>query len=154
MKINLKKVLPSELSSYVGYRMVRIATAFYLLVMIARSSIHLFASDGGAKSIAGIDISVASGDNIIAIFHQWGATQLLLALFLTLLFIRYPGMTPLVLLTLAVEPVMRLVAGQMKSVTAEGVPPGESLNGLSFVLLAVLFIASVLEKRTPNNPSS
>ena len=91
MKINLKKVLPSELSSYSGYRIVRIATAFYLLVMIARSSIHLFASDGGAKSIAGIDISVAGGDNIIAIFHQWGATQLLLALFLTLLFIRYPA---------------------------------------------------------------
>jgi len=148
MKINLKKVLPSELSSYGGYRIVRIATTLYLMVMIARSSIHLFASDGGAKSIAGIDISVAGGDNIIAIFHQWGATQLLLALFLTLLFIRYPGMTPLVLLTLAVEPVMRLIAGQLKSVTADGPQPGESLNGLSFVFLAVLFIASVLEKRT------
>jgi hypothetical protein len=154
MKINLKKVLPSELSSYVGYRIVRIATAFYLLVMIARSSIHLFASDGGAKSIAGIDISVAGGDNIIAIFHQWGATQLLLALLLSLLLIRYPGMTPLIVLTLAVEPVMRLIAGQIKSVTADGSPPGESLNGLSFAFLAVLFIASVLEKRTPNNPSN
>jgi hypothetical protein len=148
MKINLKMVLPSELSSYVGYRIVRIATAFYLLVMIARSSIHLLASDGGAQSIAGIDTSVEGGDNIIAIFHQWGATQLLLVLFLTLLFIRYPGMTPLIVLTLAVEPVMRLIAGQMKSVTADGSPPGESLNGLSFVFLAVLFIASVSEKRS------
>ena len=148
MKINLKKVLPSELSSHGGYRIVRIATALYLMVMIARSSIHLFSSDGGANGIAGIDISVAGGDNIVAIFHQWGATQLLLALFLTLLFFRYPGMTPLVLLTLAVEPIMRLIAGQMKSVTADGPPPGESLNGLSFVFLAVLFIASVSEKRT------
>jgi hypothetical protein len=149
MKINLKKVLPSELSSHGEYRIVRIATTLYLMVMIARSSIHLFSSDGGANGIAGIDISVAGGDNIVAIFHQWGATQLLLALFLTLLFIRYPGMTPLIVLTLAVEPVMRLIAGQMKSVTADGSPPGESLNGLSFVFLAVLFIASVLEKRTP-----
>jgi hypothetical protein len=148
MKINLKKVLPSEISSYGGYRIVRIATALYLMVMIARSSIHLFSSDGGANGIAGIDISVAGGDNIVAIFHQWGATQLILALFLSLLFFRYPGMTPLVLLTLAVEPIMRLIAGQMKSVTADGSPPGESLNGLSFVFLAVLFIASVLEKRT------
>jgi hypothetical protein len=148
MKIDLKKVLPSELSSYVGYRIVRIATALYLMVMIGRSSIHLFSSDGGANGIAGIDISIAGGDNIIAIFHQWGATQLLLALFLTLLFIRYPGMTPLIVLTLAVEPVMRLIAGQMKSVTADGAPPGESLNGPSFVFLAVLFFASVLEKRT------
>jgi hypothetical protein len=148
MKINLKKVLPSELSSYSGYRIIRIATTLYLMVMIGRSSIHLFSSDGGANGIAGIDISVAGGDNIVAIFHQWGATQLLLALFLTLLFIRYPGMTPLIVLTLAVEPVMRLIAGQMKSVTADGAPPGESLNGPSFVFLAVLFIASVSEKRT------
>ena len=151
MKINLKKVLPSELSNYVGYRIVRIATALYLMVMIGRSSIHLFSSDGGANGIAGIDISVAGGDNIVAIFHQWGATQLILALFLSLLFIRYPGMTPLIVLTLAVEPVMRMIAGQMKSVTAAGAPPGESLNGPSFVFLAALFIASVLEKRTPKN---
>ena len=151
MRINLKKVLSSDLSSFAGYRVVRIATAFYLLVIIARSSIHLFASDGGANSIAGIDISVAGGDNIVAIFHQWGATQLLLALFLSLLFIRYPGMTPLIVLTLALEPVMRLIAGQIKSVTADGPPPGESLNGPSLVFLAVLFIASVLEKRTPKN---
>ena len=148
MKIDLKKVLPYELSSYVGYRIVRIATALYLMVMIGRSSIHLFSSDGGANGIAGIDISVAGGDNIIAIFHQWGATQLLLALFLSLLFIRYPGMTPLIVLTLAVEPVMRFIAGQIKSVTADGAPPGESLNGPSFVFLAVLFFASVLERRT------
>jgi len=148
MKINLKKALPTELSSYVGYRIVRIAAALYLMVMIGRSSIHLFSSDGGASGIAGIDISVAGGDNIIAIFHQWGATQLILALFLSLLFIRYPGMTQLIVLTLAVEPVMRMIAGQIKSVTTDGAPPGEILNGPSFVFLAVLFIASVLEKRT------
>jgi hypothetical protein len=121
------------------------------MVIIGRSSIHLFSSDGGANGIAGIDISVEGGDNIVAIFHQWGATQLLLALFISLLFIRYPGMTPLIVLTLAVEPIMRLIAGQMKSVTADGAPPGESLNGPSFVFLAVLFIASILEKRTQKN---
>ncbi len=154
MKINLKKVLPTELSSYVGYRMVRITTALYLMVIIGRSSIHLFSSDGGANGIAGIDISVEGGDNIVAIFHQWGATQLLLALFISLLFIRYPGMTPLIVLTLAVEPVLRLLAGQMKSVTADGAPPGESLNGPSFIFLAILFIASVLEKRTAKNPDN
>ena len=154
MKINFKLLLPTELSSYVGYRMVRITTALYLMVIIGRSSIHLFSSDGGANGIAGIDISVEGGDNIVAIFHQWGATQLLLALFITLLFIRYPGMTPLIVLTLAVEPVLRLLAGQMKSVTADGAPPGESLNGPSFIFLAILFIASVLEKRTAKNPDN
>ena len=153
MKIDLKKVFPSELSSYVGYRIVRITTALYLMVMIGRSSIHLFSSDGGANGIAGIDISVAGGDNIIAIFHQWGATQLILALFQSLLFFRYPGMTPLLLLTLAVEPVMRFIAGQMKPLITDGPPPGESFNGVAFIILSALFIASISEKRTPKKRS-
>lgn len=153
MKIDLKKVFPSELSSYVGYRIVRITTALYLMVMIGRSSIHLFSSDGGANGIAGIDISGAGGDNIIAIFHQWGATQLILALFQSLLFFRYPGMTPLVLLTLAVEPVMRFIAGQMKPLITDGPPPGESFNGVAFIMISALFIASILEKRTPKKRS-
>ena len=154
MKIDLKKVFPSELSSYVGYRIVRITTALYLMVMIGRSSIHLFSSDGGANGIAGIDISVAGGDNIIAIFHQWGATQLILALFQSLLFFRYPGMTPLLLLTLAVEPVMRFIAGQMKPLITDGPPPGESFNGVAFIILSALFIASISEKRTPKKRSN
>ena len=154
MKIDLKKVFPSELSSYVGYRIVRITTALYLMVMIGRSSIHLFSSDGGANGIAGIDISVAGGDNIIAIFHQWGATQLILALLQSLLFFRYPGMTPLVLLTLAVEPVMRFIAGQMKPLITDGPPPGESFKGVAFIILTALFIASVSEKRTPKKRSN
>ena len=154
MKIDLKKVFPSELSSYVGYRIVRITTALYLMVMIGRSSIHLFSSDGGANGIAGIDISGAGGDNIIAIFHQWGATQLILALFQSLLFFRYPGMTPLVLLTLSVEPVMRFIAGQMKPLITDGPPPGESFNGVAFIILTALFIASVSEKRTPKKRSN
>jgi hypothetical protein len=154
MKIDLKKVFPSELSTYVGYRIIRITTALYLMVMIGRSSIHLFSSDGGANGIAGIDISVAGGDNIIAIFHQWGATQLILALFQSLLFFRYPGMTPLVLLTLAVEPVMRFIAGQIKPLITDGPPPGESFNGVAFIILSALFIASVSEKRTPKKLSN
>ena len=153
MKIDLKKVFPSELSTYVGYRIVRITTALYLMVMIGRSSIHLFSSDGGANGIAGIDISVAGGDNIIAIFHQWGATQLILALLQSLLFFRYPGMTPLVLLTLAVEPVMRFIAGQMKPLITDGPPPGESFNGVTLLILSALFIASISEKRTPKKRS-
>jgi hypothetical protein len=147
MKIVLKKLLPNNPISFEGFRVIRVVTAIYLLVMVARSSIHLFASDGGAQSIAGIDTFVEGGDNIIAIFHQWGAIQLILALLLFVLFFRYPGLTSLILLTLALDPVMRFVAGQMMSVTTVGTPPGEALNGASFILLLILFIASLVDKK-------
>ncbi len=144
MKFDIKKLLPNNPTKFEGFRTVRIVTAIYLLVMVVRSCIHLFAADGGAQSIAGIDTSVEGGNNIIAIFHQWGAIQLILAVLLFVLFFRYPGFTPLILLTLALDPVMRFIAGQMLSLTSTGTPPGEALNGASFYLLALLFIASLI----------
>jgi len=146
MKFDIKKLLPNNPTKFEGFRAVRIVTAIYLLVMVVRSCIHLFAADGGAQSIAGIDTSVEGGNNIIAIFHQWGAIQLILAVLLFVLFFRYPGFTPLILLTLALDPVMRFIAGQMMSLTTTGTPPGEALNAAAFYLLALLFIASLIKK--------
>ena len=146
MKFDIKELLPNNPTKFEGFRAVRIVTAIYLLVMVVRSCIHLFAADGGAQSIAGIDTSVEGGNNIIAIFHQWGAIQLILAVLLFVLFFRYPGFTPLILLTLALDPVMRFIAGQMMSLTTTGTPPGEALNAAAFYLLALLFIASLIKK--------
>ena len=146
MKFSIKELLPNNPTKFEGFRAVRIVTATYLLVMVVRSCIHLFAADGGAQSIAGIDTSVEGGNNIIAIFHQWGAIQLILAVLLFVLFFRYPGFTPLILLTLALDPVMRFIAGQMMSLTTTGTPPGEALNAAAFYLLALLFIASLIKK--------
>jgi hypothetical protein len=151
MKIENKQILPESPATYSGPRWVRVATSLFLALVIVRSCIHLFSSDGGANSIAGIDVTVAGGENIIAIFHQWGAIQLILAVLLSLLFIQYPGFTPLVLLTLALDPIMRAIAGQMKSVTSEGAPPGESLNWPTFALLALLFLFSLREKKIQNS---
>jgi hypothetical protein len=148
MKFDIKKVFPKNPSRYEGFRIIRLIAVLYMFVMVVRSCIHLFAPDGGAQSIAGIDTSVEGGDNIIAIFHQWGAIQLILALLLLVLFFRYPGLTPLILLTLALDPVLRYVAGQQMSLTTTGTPPGEALNGVAFYLLLVLFLGSLWKKKT------
>jgi hypothetical protein len=147
MKLDIKKIFPNNPSRFEGFRLIRLIAVLYMLVMVGRSCIHLFAPDGGAQSIAGIDTSVEGGDNIIAIFHQWGAIQLILAVLLLVLFFRYPGLTPLILLTLALDPVLRFVAGQMMSLTTTGTPPGEVLNGAAFYLLLILFMASLVNKK-------
>ena len=148
MNFEIKKVLPKNPSSFEGFRIIRLIAALYMSVMVARSCIHIFAADGGAQSIAGIDTSVEGGDNIIAIFHQWGVIQLILAVLLLVLFFRYPGLTPLILLTLALDPVLRFVAGQQMSLTTMGTPPGEALNGVALYLLLVLFLGSLWSKKT------
>ena len=149
MKLDIKKIFPKDTSRYAGFRIIRLITALYLSVMVARSCIHLFAADGGAQSIAGIDTSVEGGNNIIAIFHQWGGIQLILAILLLVLFFRYPGLTPLILLTLILDPILRFVAGQQMNLTTTGTPPGEALNGVAFYLLLVLFLVSLWNKK-PN----
>jgi hypothetical protein len=147
MTLDFRMILPKDPSSYKGHKSVRIVTAFFLIVVLVRSCIHLFASDGGANSIAGIETSVEGGENIIAIFHQWGAIQLILAALLWLLFFRYPGLTPLIVLTLAIDPIMRAISGQIAPLTSEGTPPGEALNWPAFFLLIALFISSLNAKR-------
>jgi hypothetical protein len=144
----MNKILPSDPTNYAGPRWIRYATIPFLLVVVARSLIHLFTADGGAQSIAGIDTSVEGGNNIIALFHQWGAIQLLLAILLVVLFFRYKGFTSLVLLSLALDPILREVAGMQMKVTAVGTPPGAALNAPVLLALSLLFVFSLME-RTP-----
>jgi hypothetical protein len=110
--------------------------------------IHLFAPDGGAESIAGIDTSVSGGNNIIALFHQWGAIQLLLVGLLLTLFFAYKGFTPLVIFFLALDAPMRALAGMMGKIESAHTPPGEALNWPAFFFLATLFIVSLLQKNS------
>ena len=143
MNMDINKVFPTDPSIYEGFLFVRIIAALLLFVVVVRSCIHLFAADGGAQRIAGIDTSVEGGKNIIAMFHQWGAIQLILAVLLYVLFFRYPGFTPLIVLTLASDPVMRFVASRVLSVTSTRKPPGAALNAPAFVVAMLLFTASI-----------
>ena len=143
MNLDFNKVFPTDPSVFEGSQFVRIIAALLLFVVVVRSCIHLFAADGGAQRIAGIDTSVEGGKNIIAMFHQWGAIQLILGALLIVLFFRYPGFTPLIVLTLAFDPITRFVASRVLSVTSTRTPPGAKLNAPAFVVLALLFIASI-----------
>jgi hypothetical protein len=147
MKVDIKNILPMNPSRFEGYRLVRLITAIFLLVIVVRSCVHLFSPDGGAQSIAGIDTSVEGGNNIIAVFHQWGASQLLIALVLWVLFFKYPGLTPLILLTLAVEPLLRWLSGQILPVESLSTPPGEALNWPAFFVISLVFVASLIKPR-------
>ena len=144
MNLDFNKVFPTDPSIFEGFQFVRIVASLLLFVVVVRSCIHLFAADGGAQRIAGIDTSVEGGKNIIAMFHQWGAIQLILAVLLYVLFFRYPGFTPLIVLTLAFDPVMRFVASRILSVTSTRTPPGAKMNAPAFVVLTLLFITSLM----------
>ena len=143
----LSRILPTNPKDYQGYGFVRVVTFLYLAISVVRSSIHLFAPDGGAQSIAGIDISGSGGNNIIAIFHQWGAIQLLLASLMIVVFFAYRGLTPLVILFLSLDAPLRALAAQMGQIESSHTPPGEALNWPVFFLLVLLLVLSLRKKK-------
>ena len=132
------RLLPEDVSDYRGPRIATWIIGGYLVLITVRSLIHLFSPDGGAESIATIDTSVEGGANIIGIFGQWGAIQLLLAALLWVLLLRYRGLLPLIALVLLVEPLLREFSGRLKPIETMGTAPGAALNFAAIVFTAVL----------------
>ncbi|CAB4999568.1 unannotated protein [freshwater metagenome] len=145
--MNLSNLLPSDARDYKGPQFVRWAAMAFLVIITVRSLIHVLAPDGGAESIATIDTTVEGGSNIIAIFGQWGAIQLLLAALLWVLLLRYRGLTPLVLLVFVLEPLLRGLAGSLKPIESVGTAPGAALNLVVVPVMVMLLILSLRERR-------
>ena len=110
------------------------------IVSTARSLIHIFAPDGGAGSIAGIDLSVAGADGIVFAFGLWGSAQLVYALVQLAAAFRYRSLVPAMYFLLFVETVLRMLVGRLKPITFTHTPPGAVGNyvllPLSIVMLA------------------
>jgi hypothetical protein len=138
----IAELLPKQPLHFKGPTLASLSTMLFLSLITVRSLLHLLLPDGGAKSIATIDLSGAGGVNIIAIFGQWGASQLLLAVLLWVLILRYPGFIPLALLVLALESFARGLAGHLKPVVTVAIAPGAALNWVvAPVLLALLWLS-------------
>jgi hypothetical protein len=118
------------------------------IVSTARSLVHLFAPDGGAHTIAGIPLDVAGGPNIVAIFGQWGASQLVLACVQWVVVLRYRFLVPAMLAILVLEQLLRILAGRLKPLVLDSPPPGA--YGTYVILgLAMMFLALALRQRPP-----
>jgi len=75
-------------------------------------------------------------------FGQWGAIQLLLAIVIIVLVVRYRGLVPFFALALVVEPLLRTLSGTLKPVETLGVAPGAALNDvMGYAMAVVLYLA-------------
>lgn len=123
-----------------GYRGSRASLWFLAALTVlttARSLVHVLVPDGGAGSIAGIDISVAGGTNIVAVFAQWGWTQLLLALVGWVVIVRYRFLVPAVLVLQLLDWGGRALVGTLKPFEVAAPPPGAYGNVVFVPLVAI-----------------
>ena len=142
-------LLPTDVHTYRGAPWVTRFYLFLCLVITFRSLVHVFRKDGGANSIAGIDLDVEGGQNVVAIFAQWGLEQLLLAGLAWLPMLRYQGLIPLILLINLLDNIGRILVGRAKPLKIDKPPPGA--YGQAIVLP---FLAMALWQSLPTRDES
>ena len=137
----IDRLLPRTEERYSGSQWSLGFLTLATVMSTARSLVHLIAPDGGAHTIAGIALDVAGGPNIVALFGQWGASQLVLACLQWLVVLRYRFLVPAMLAIIVLEQLLRLLAGRLKPLVLDAPPPGAYgtyvVLGLSLVFLAL-----------------
>ena len=142
----MKNILAWLLPAPAGNNLAGPKLPFYVFAVIAvisteRSFIHLLSADGGAGSIAGMDLS-AGGAGIIFSFALWGSSQLVLALLQLVVLFRYRSLVPLMYVLLIAESLLRVLVGHIKPVTFSHTPPGAYQNYLYPLLAVVMLVMS------------
>ena len=121
----------------------KIPLYFFILIAIigtVRSCIHIFSPDGGAGSIAGMDLDVSGANEVIFSFALWGAEQFIYALIQWVVILRYRSLIPLMWGLQLLETLGRMLVGHIKPVTFAHTPPGAYQNYL-YLILAVAMLA-------------
>ena len=108
--------------------------------------IHSFLPDGGAQSIAGLDLGDRR-DLVIGVFRWEGATQLALGLGMLAVALRYRPLTALFIALMMVERGLMALHGWILSAPSSGHHPPEHFASVVAVTLGAVFLALALRRR-------
>ena len=136
----------SDANEYRGSRLSFLFLVVLTTVATGRSLAHIFLPDGGAGSIAGMDVEVEGGNNIIAMFGQWGFSQLLLAGLMWVIIFKQRHLVPLALLFQTLDWGGRILVGLIKPVENAWTPPGEIGSYILFPLCVIALWFSMPRK--------
>lgn len=159
--MKLERILPRNVDNrYEGSAVARWAFLLLAVISVVRSCIHLAAPDGGAGTIAGLDLALGGAANIVFAFGLWGLSQLIYGLIQLLVALRYRTLIPLMYVFLIFETLGRMTVGWTKPPVVLHTPPGGTANWILLPLAIVLLILSLRkpkkirasEPAKPENP--
>ena len=145
-------VLPKEINNkYEGKKVALYLFELFTIMTVARSLIHIFATDGGAQSIATIPLSnysIEAADVVIHFFAEWGLTQLLFGILYAIVIWKYKSLIPLMYLFILTEYTGRLFLTYHKPIIIEGTAPGGIGNYILIPVALLMFILSILKSKS------
>ncbi len=140
-------LLPRAQNDYKGYRAVVVIVVLLAIVSTVRSLIHIFLPDGGSNAIAGMVIPGDANSAVIFTFAWTGLYQLIFAIILWTVLIRYRALIPLMILLLFFEelglfllPMFKPIASSLMTHT----PPEAIQNKLLLPLILILSFVSLI----------
>ena len=132
--------LPSSTNDqYRGSRYAAWYLAFYGVAWIVPGMIHSFLPDGGAGTIAGLDLS-HNPTVIFGMFAWAGATQIAHGIVTLVVALRYRSLVPLFLLVCLIERLLLSWSGWVKHVPISGHHPPEHYASLISLPVILLFL--------------
>jgi len=146
-----RKIIPKKAENdYKGYKVAEIAFLIIVMLTIIRSLIHFIAPDGGAQSIATINLNIEGAEIIIGMFALWGISQLLLGIVYLIVFKYYKNLIPLMYILIILEYSLRIVVGFIKPFQTMGIAPGAIGNFIILPFALVMLIFSILNPKNTN----
>ncbi|HEX5264451.1 MAG TPA: hypothetical protein VFW13_13040, partial [Phenylobacterium sp.] len=131
--------------AYAGARTSAWFLALLALLTLGPGLIHSFLPDGGAGTIAGLDMG-DKRDVVIGVFRWEGATQLALGLALLAVSLRYRTLTPLFLALVLLEQVLVALQGWVFAPPANNHHPPAHYGALVVIVLSAIFLALSLRR--------
>jgi hypothetical protein len=148
MKTILSYIFPAKADNTI--RGTKLSLYFLILIAVigtVRSCIHIFSPDGGAGSIAGMNLDVSGANEVIFAFALWGVEQFIYALIQWVVIVRYRSLVPLMWGVQLLETLGRMLVGQIKPVTFAHTPPGAYQNYIYLVLSVAMLVLSIWSGR-------
>jgi len=142
---------PSTNSEYSGASISAWFLTFVAFLTLGPGLIHSFLPDGGAQSIADLDLRDRR-DVVIGVFRWEGATQLAFGLGMLVVSIRYRTLTPLFLALSLLQAALIALQGWVLSPPANGHHPPAHFGAIALAALSALFLA--LSLRNPRASSA
>ena len=145
----IEAVFPQEANNqYTGHPLALWIIVIYVFKSFLAGFIHMFASDGGAQSIASIPLdsyTPEASNAVVTIFGLWGMEQLIIGIIGLVILLRYRSLIPLMWGIYALEYILR---GSSRFYTpglvAEHTPPGVVADTFFIPVSVLLFIFATI----------
>ncbi len=143
-------LLPKQVDNkFEGRRVIVWVFMAIAVISTVRSCIHIFATDGGANSIASLSLE-SGAENIIFAFGLWGVSQLVYALIQLIIAFRYNKLVPLMYVILILETLGRMLIGLIKAPILAHTPPGAIGNYVMLPLALIMLILAFIPQNRKN----